>query len=43
MKTGLPLDGELYLDDLNFNVFIDYLNKIEVESNILNDSMIQNN
>ena len=33
MKTGLPLDKELYLDDLNFNVFNDYLNKIEVENN----------
>ena len=36
MKTGLPLYGKQYLDDLNFNVFIDYLNKIEVESNKLN-------
>ena len=33
MKAGLPLDKELYLDDLNFNVFNDYLNKIEVENN----------
>ena len=41
MKNGLPLDKELYLDDLNFNVFNYYLNKIEVENNNIKESMMQ--
>ena len=41
MKNGLPLDKELYLDDLNFNVFNYYLNKIEVENKNIKESVMQ--
>ena len=32
MKCGLPLDGDLSLDDLDIKIFIDYLDQIEDKS-----------
>ena len=29
MKTVLPLDGDFLLENLNFNIFLELLNKIE--------------
>ncbi len=46
MKYGLPLDGNYSLDNLKFQVFLDYLdksNKIDIsESNLLKESVIDN-
>ncbi len=44
MKCGIPLEGDYSLDNLNFNIFLDYLdNKMDIsESNILKESVIDN-
>ena len=44
MKCGIPLEGYYSLDNLNFNIFLDYLdNKMDIsESNILKESDIDN-
>lgn len=48
MKCGLSLDGNIYLDNLNFKIFIDYLDKIKEENvlksiNSIKDISIDNN
>lgn len=48
MKCGLSLDGDIYLDNLNFKIFIDYLDKIKEENvlksiNSIKDISIDNN
>ena len=46
MKCGIPLDKTYSLDNLNFNIFLDFLdksNKIDIsESNILKESVLDN-
>ena len=46
MKCGIPLDENYSLDNLNFKIFIDFLdkiNKIDIsESNILKESVLDN-
>lgn len=48
MKCGLSLDGDIYLDNLNFKIFIDYLDKIKEENDLkyissIKDKGIDNN
>ena len=40
MKCGLSLDGNLSLDNLNFKVFIDFLDKIEDENDLKEEKSI---